>query len=347
MKFGKLLKKFWWVALIIVLIGLFLWFQASAKSKAAKASVKTEMVTRQNLVDSLSESGQVDSTEKVELNFQTSGLLAWVGVKEGDLVKKNQVLASLDKRELQNQMSQLLNSYMTNRWNFEQNQANNVNWQTNAMTDAARDTVRRTLDETQFSLNNAVLNVQAQDLALKFANLWTPIEGIVTSIDAPTAGQNITPAGGTFEVINPKTIFFSATADQSDVTKFKVGQKGSIVLDSYSDKPIDGTITSIGFTPMANQTGTVYELKMSMNVDNSDYGYRMGMTGDVNFIFKEIKNVLTVPTFYVKTDANGVTTVLMMVGKTKQKVEVKTGASIDGNTEIISGLNEKDVVYSN
>jgi len=46
-----------------------------------------------------------------------------------------------------------------------------------------------------------------------------------------------------------------------------------------------------------------------MNVDNSDYSYRMGMTGDVNFIFREIKNVLTVPASYVKTDANGVTTV--------------------------------------
>jgi len=347
MKLGKIFKKFWWVILIVILVGGFLWLQAVAKSKAANASVKTEVVTRQDLVDSLSESGQIDSQEKVELNFQTSGLLAWVGVKEGDYVKKNQVLASLDKRELQNQMSQLLNSYMTNRWNFEQAQANNVNWQTNAMSDSARDTIRRTLDETQFSLNNAVLNVQAEDLAMKFANLWTPIEGIVTNIDAPTAGQNISPATATFEVINPKTIYFSATADQSDVTKFKVGQKGSIVLDSFVDKPIDGTITEIGFTPMANQTGTVYELKIAMNVDNSDYSYRMGMTGDVNFIFREIKNVLTVPASYVKTDANGVTTVLKMVGKTKQKVEVKTGATIDGNTEIVSGLNEKDVIYSN
>jgi len=250
MKLGKIFKKFWWVILIVILVGGFLWLQAVAKSKAANASVKTEVVTRQDLVDSLSESGQIDSQEKVELNFQTSGLLAWVGVKEGDYVKKNQVLASLDKRELQNQMSQLLNSYMTNRWNFEQAQANNVNWQTNAMSDSARDTIRRTLDETQFSLNNAVLNVQAEDLAMKFANLWTPIEGIVTNIDAPTAGQNISPATATFEVINPKTIYFSATADQSDVTKFKVGQKGSIVLDSFVDKPIDGTITEIGFTPM-------------------------------------------------------------------------------------------------
>jgi HlyD family secretion protein len=347
MKFGKILKKFWWVILIVVLIGGFLALRSSAKNKTASASVKTIEVQKQDLVDSLSESGEIDATEKAELRFQTSGLLTWVGVKEGDFVKKNQVLASLDKRQLQNQMSQLLNSYMTNRWNFEQNQANNVNWQTNAMTDTARDTIKRTLDENQFSLNNAVLDVQAQDLALKFANLWTPIEGLVTNIDAPTAGQNITPATATFEVINPKSIYFSVAVDQTDVTKFKVGQKGTVTLDSYSDKPIEGTVTSIGFTPMTNQTGTMYEVKLSLNTDNTDYGYRMGMTGDVDFIFKEIKNVLTVPASYIKTDSNGVSTVIKMVGKAKQKVEVKTGESIDGNTEIISGLNEKDVIYSN
>ena len=70
--------------------------------------------------------------------------------------------------------------------------------------------------------------------------MWTPIEGIVTSIDAPLAGQNITPATATFEVVNPKTIYLSATADQSEVTKFAVGQKGTITLDAFDNKTIDG-----------------------------------------------------------------------------------------------------------
>jgi RND family efflux transporter MFP subunit len=345
MKIFKLLKKFWWIVILALFVGGYFMISANAgKAKAAK--IKTVVVQKQDLVDSLSLSGEIDAEEKASLRFQTSGLLAWVGVKEGDYVKKYQVLASLDKKELQNQMSQLMNSYMTNRWSFEQTQADNVNWQTNGMTDAARETIKRTLDKSQFSLNNSVLGVEAQALTLKFANLWTPIEGLVTSVDAPTAGQNITPATATFVVINPKTIYFSALADQTEVTKFTVGLKGTLILDSFGEKEVEGTVTSIAFTPKAGETGTVYELKMSINIDNTDQTIRMGMTGDVNFVFKEIKGVLAVPASYIKTE-NGKNYVWMMAGKTKQKVSVVIGETIDGNTEIVSGVNEKDVLYSN
>lgn len=346
MKFLSLLKRFWWLVLLLaIFVGGYFLVRRDA-NKAKQIPIKTVTVQKQDLVDSLSISGQIDAAEKANLQFQTSGLLSWVGVKEGDHVNKYQVIASLDKRELQNQMSQLLNTYMTNRWNFEQTQEDNINWQTNGMTDAARDAVRRVIDKSQFSLNNAVLNVEAQDLALKFANLWTPIEGIVTSIDTPNSGVNVTPTSANFMVINPKTIFFSATADQTDVVNFKVGLKGSIVLDSYPDNPIEGTVSSIGFVPMAGETGTVYEIKMIFAADNTDNSIRMGMTGDANFIFQQINGVLAVPASYVKT-SNGDTYVWKMVGKTKEKVPVTIGVTIDGNTEIVSGLNENDVIYSN
>lgn len=344
MKIKRVLKKFWWIFLIGFLIGVFVVWKSTQPKTDPK--IKTHTVTRQDLVDSLALSGEIDATEKASLRFQTSGLLSWVGVKEGDYVKRYQSLASLDKRDLQNRMSQLLNTYSKTRWDFEQAQADNKDWQTEGMTDEARSTVKRTLDKYQFDLNNSVLTVESQALSLKFATLWTPIEGLVTKVDAPMAGQNITPATATFEVINPKTVFFSATADQTEVTKFVVGQKGSIILDSYPEKIIEGTVTSIGFTPKTGETGTVYEIKISFVLNNADFSVRMGMTGDVNFFFKEIKGVLAVPASYIKTEKDE-TYVWKMVGKEKQKAIVKTGETIDGNTEIVSGLNENDVIYSN
>ena len=344
MKFKNILKKFWWLFLIGFLIGgIVVWNSSKPK---VDPKIKTNTVSKQDLVDSLSLSGEIDATEKAALRFQTSGLLTWVGVKEGDYVKKFQTLASLDKKDLQNRMSQLLNTYSKTRSDFEQSQADNKDWQTNGMTDEARDTVKRSINKYQMDLNNSVLYVESQALAIKYASLWTPIEGLVTSVDAPLAGQNITPATATFSVVNPKSVFFSATADQTEVTKFKAGQKGTIILDSFPDKEIEGTVTSIGFTPKTGETGTVYELKIGFVMDNSDYSVRMGMTGDVNFVFKEIKGVIAIPASYVKTE-NGKNYVWKMVGKDKQKQEIKTGETIDGNTEIVSGLNEKDVIYSN
>lgn len=339
-------KRFWWIFIIGFAVGGFFMSQANA-AKSKEISTKSYKVTKQNLVDSLTLSGEIDATEKASLNFQTSGLLTWVGVKEGDTVKKFQVLASLDKRALKNQLSQLLNTYQKNRWTFEQALQDNKDWQTNGMSDAARDTIKRTLEKNQFDLNNAVLNVEAEDLALKFSNLWTPIEGVVTSIDAPVAGQNVTPTGATFEVINPKTIYFSALADQTEVIKFAVGQKGTVVLDSYPDEKTEGTVTSIAFTPKTGETGTVYEIKVGLDLDNSNYGYRMGMTGDTTFVFKEINDVLVVPSSYVKTDNNGTSTVVLLNGDKKINTEVKTGVTIEGQTVITSGLKENDLLFGN
>ncbi len=71
----------------------------------------------------------------------------------------------------------------------------------------------------------------------------------------------------------------------------------------------------------------------------------MGMTGDVNFVFKEIKNVLTVPEAYIKKD-NGKYYVSMIVGGKLKDIEVTQGANVEGEVEIISGLNENDVIYN-
>ena len=323
--------------------GAIVWFVSSTNSKRSEANKYT--VKRETLTETLSLSGEIDAEEKVSLRFQTSGLLAWVGVKEGDYVKKYQSLASLDKRELQNNLSKLLNTYSDTRWDFEQAQADNKNWQTLGMTDLARDTVKRTLDKYQFDLNSSVISVESSTLALKFATLWTPIEGLVTSIDAPLAGANITPATAIFEVINPKTIFFTATADQTEVVSFIEGMKGKVVLDSFPDQELEGVVEKISFIPKAGESGTVYEIKIG--IDPSELGdkLKMRMTGDVSFVLSEIPNVLVVPEGYLKKQ-NGKYTVTVALGGKKVKKEVTVGDSVEGMTEIREGLNEKDIIYN-
>ena len=69
---------------------------------ASKTNIKTDTarVKRGNLEEKLTISGTVEAEEKVTLRFQTSGRLNWVGVKEGDYVKKYQSVASLDQKEV-------------------------------------------------------------------------------------------------------------------------------------------------------------------------------------------------------------------------------------------------------
>lgn len=340
----KILKKYWLLVLIVLTVGGFFVYGAiSASAKTIKENSYT--VKKTDLTEELSLSGEIDAEEKASLRFQTSGLMTWVGVKEGDSVKKYQALASLDKRDLQNQMTKLLNSYSKTRDDFEQAQSDNKDWQTEGMTDEARETVNRSLHKYQMDLNNSVLTVEAQALALKYATLISPIEGIVTSIDAPLAGQNITPASATFDVVNPKTIYFSATADQTEVVSFTLGMTAKISLDSFPDVEVPATVKSISFVPKSGESGTMYEIKLAIDMNDINNKVRLGMTGDANFVLKEIKDVLVVPEAYLKK-SDGKYYVTKMVGGKQEKVEVKIGDSIEGDVVITEGLNEKDVIYN-
>ncbi|NTU46127.1 efflux RND transporter periplasmic adaptor subunit [Candidatus Roizmanbacteria bacterium] len=339
----KLLKKRWYLFLIVLLVGgFFIYRQATIQPAVKQASAYK--VQSQTLKDSLSFSGEIDADEKATLRFQSSGKLAWVGVKEGDVVKKYQGVASLDQKDLQLRLKRYLNTFMKTRWNFDQTKDDYKDSNILGLSDDARRKAYRVIDESQFDLNNSVIDVELQQIALNDGYLYSPIEGIVTRVEAPLAGLNITPTQAEFDVINPKTIYFSAAVDQTDIGKLSVGKVGDITLDAYPDETIPAKVVSVGFIPKAGETGTVYQVKIQIpQVQDADK-YRMGMTGDINFVLKERANVIAVPSSYVKTEGKDKYVLKTVQGKTVKQV-VKIGDTLDNSTIITSGLQEGDVVY--
>lgn len=323
------------IFLIVLAIGY-----ASYKGFVAPQSEEkkeTAKVKRGDLKEILVLSGEIDAEEKVNLRFQTSGFLSWVGVKQGDYVKKYQLVAQLDQRELKKKLDKYLNDFLEERWDFDQTRED--------YEDMAITTVmQRIIDKAQFGVNKAVLDVEIQDLAIQFSRLITPIEGIVTRVDSAYAGVNITPTRGEIEVVNPQTVYFSALADQTEVVKLRQGLSSELVLDSYPDKTFSGKVTNISFAPKAGETGTVYEVRLAFNDDNSDYKYRLGMTGDVEFTTKQKDSVLYLPLKFVKEEEGKVYVTTKTNGK-MTKVEVKTGLETEDLVEIKSGLSEGDVIY--
>lgn len=335
----NLLRKRWYIVIpLFFILGLVFFKQIMAKTKKRKESLYH--VKKQTLKETLSLSGEVDAEEKVTLRFQTSGRLAWVGVKEGDYVKKYQAIASLDKRELEKTLKKYLNLYLKTRWNFDQTKDDYKGYELWYIPEETRTAIKRIVDKAQFDLDNSVIDVELKHLALEYANLWTPIEGIVSRVDVPYAGVNITPAQAEFEIINPNTLYFSATADQTEVVNFFVGKKGKIVFDAYPNEEVKGEVYWIGFTPKKGETGTVYQLKIKFNFDKS---LKIGMTGDANFIIKELKDVIALPLNYLKKDRKGDYVYVLIAGK-KEKRYLKKGKEIEGKVVIKEGLREGEVV---
>jgi RND family efflux transporter MFP subunit len=337
--FLSLLRKFWYLVLIVLAIGGYFIYQ-NQQAQASKKEV-TYTVTRETLQDVLVLSGKVDADEKVSLRFQSGGRLAWVGVKEGDVVKQYQGIASLDQRQLEKSLQKYLNTFSRERADFDQSLDDNDTL-TIDLKQEVRDRAKRTLDQSQLDLNNTILDVELQTLAKEYAYLYSPIDGIITHVGAPAAGMNVAITD-TFDVINPDTIFFALSADQTEVVRLGEGMLAKITLDAYPDEQIAGSITSIAFTPTTSETGTVYEVKMGIS-GLQNMKYRLGMTGDAEFILKEIPNVVAIPFEYI-IDENDKQYVNKKLNGKKVKIEIKTGNEYDGLVQVTDGLYAGDVIY--
>lgn len=328
--------------IIGVIIILALGFVASktilSKKSENPISDKTT-VKLGDIRDSISASGKIQSDSVVTLKFQTSGLLTYVGVKKGNIVKKGQLIASLDERELQKNLKKQLNDYMTSRWTLDENKK--VTYKDQALSD----TIKRAIDKNQFSMDNDILDVEIADISLKFANLYSPINGIVTEIDAPAPGVNVTAATATFTVVDYNDIYFKINVDEADIGRVEIGQPVDIVLDAYPAETFFGAISSIDFTSTVTSGGsTAFPIRVKFP-DNSYLKFKIGMNGDAEIKINEIKNTRVLPTEFIFESEKGKFVYVEGKNNTFQKKQIKTGLENETNVEILSGLAKGEKVF--
>ena len=342
-KISSFLKKRWWIVLIVVAVVAFIVYNATRPTIVAGEEQYT--VKRQNLSESLSFAGTLDAGEQATLQFQTAGQLSFVGPKVGDRIKKNQLIASLDKRQVQKTLQKYLNSYAKERIDFD-NEKKSYDERALPGDKYLRQNLIDAFSKAQYDLTNSVLDVELQDLSLQYSNLYSPIDGVVVKMGKQFAGENISPAGDGFEIVNPGTIYFSAAADQTEVVQLQENMEADISFDAFPDQDTKGRIISIGYVPKEGETGTVYEVKIGLNAltDRDSMKYRMGMTGDATFILKKYPDVLSVPSTYVQEEGNKKFVYKQVKGK-PEKTYIQTGAALDTDTIITGGLQEGDVVY--
>lgn len=335
------MKKIIVVIILLFLIAAGWWFYRNNQQK--KAEIKTATVKRGNITKTVSASGKVSSGEEVDLKFQTSGQLAWVGVKEGESVKQWQAIAQLDTRELQKTLDKYLRDYAKERNDFEEERR--ITYQKLQIEEALTDTVKRILEKNQWDLEKAVLDVELKDLALKFSLLTTPISGIVTRVDTPAAGINITPATAVFQIANPDQMIFRANIDEADIAGIRVGLQSKITLDAYPNEVFEGLVTQVGFASVSTSGGgTAFPVKISLP-KNDKLKFKIGLSGDVEIITESKENILVIPQDSFRDKAGKIYIWLIKNGKaTKQ--EIKTGLSNNDLTEVLEGLKEGDTIVN-
>lgn len=341
-KILNVFKKRWYIFIIIAVgIGVFLYKQQTSKAEVAKLATYT--VVRQDIQDILTLSGQVAADEHAVLRFPISGKLVWLGAKEGDKIKKYQGLASLDQREVERKLKKTLNDFVKERGDYDQSKDDNRRIG-DQPTREAGDTMKRLLEKAQYDLTNAIIDVELGQLTKEYSYLTSPIDGILVRVDVKNTYVNITPSAAEFEVINPDTLYFSFTADQTEVIKLKEGMRAKVVLDSYPEESISGELYFVSFIPKTGETGTVYEGRIKIPAGRG-MKYRFGMTGDSEFVMGEKSNVVVVLDKFIKSEGDKKYVWRKKNGK-EEKVYIKTGLEVDGVIEALSGVKEGDVILN-
>lgn len=112
MKFNK---RFWIIAIVAVAGGLLLWNIFKPK----EAGYKTEAVVVGSITQEVAETGSVRKGEAINLNFKNSGIIEKISVSQGEEVSAGQVLAELDNRQAQIQMTQAKANYEATLFQLE------------------------------------------------------------------------------------------------------------------------------------------------------------------------------------------------------------------------------------
>lgn len=280
--------------------------------------------------------GKIQSANFAKLSFQTSGQLTWLGVKIGDRVKKGQIIASLDRSQLQKQFQKQMNNYLTTRWSFEDVQDKYKPIKEKSL---INDEMQRILDRTQFGLNNSVLDVEIANLAIKYSTIISPIDGLVVDLPQPQAGLAIIASQPIATIVDPQNLYFRSEVDEEDVVKITAGQASTVTLDSFKDSPIQTIISYIAFDSLDNKASTVYEVRFPLNLSNSDLKYRLGMNGTASIITSSEPNVISVPSNAIYEDnGNKFVYKLNQQSDKKIRVNVQTGMSDDNFTQIVQGV---------
>ncbi len=332
-----------WIIILVVLgvsaVGLFVRQKISVQSADA-SKIQTVNVLRKDFVKDVRSSGKTKAGKSVQLKFQTSGRLAWVGVKEGDSVRAYQALAGMDQREVQKSLEKSLRDYSKDRNDFEETWRVTYKGIQNPST-ALTDTVKRILEKNQWDLDLAVLDVELKHLAVEYATLVTPIAGVITHIDTPISGVNITPAASVFEVVDPTTIVFEAKIDEVDIGLLSIGQEAIVTLDAFPDTPFHATISSIAYAAESSGGGaTVFPVQLTI-ADTTNL--RVGFNGDVAIIAKKVLQTLVVPISAIREEGK-TKYIYNKTGTEYTKIPITVIMSSDDEAVVSGALQEGDEI---
>jgi RND family efflux transporter MFP subunit len=312
-------------------------------------SVQVQKVIRGVFCDSLSYKGTVLPWKKAAIGPDASGRIFKIYKKQGDMVKKGELIAELDTTTLKLQLNQaeaglaVANaSYKDAKLNYKRMKAlyekeaiSKMQFEKAELNLESADTQRKSAEATKNMLKHT----------LSKSYMRAPFNGIITSKnmeEEDMINPNMGRSSGVLTLMDLKKVKISLNIASEDIEKIKIGQHCKINVSSLQDEVFEGEVYSKNLA--ADPRSKTF--KVEVKVKNPEIKIKAGVFADVQIEIFRKENILLVPVSAILYENNESYVVLFNNGKAKMK-NVKTGVSNESIVEITEGLSEGQVVVYN
>jgi len=363
-KQASLMKK----GLLILGLILLIWGGSSLFLGGDEVSYQTEKVEKGMIVKTVSETGEILSSNKTEVLSSAGGIVTEIYVDNGDVVNKGDALFKVEGTASEEERVGAYASYLSAKNSLASAETSYYTLQASAFAANSQfinDAVARELDGTdptyiqqnatwlaaEAKYNNQAGVIEAARMSLSKA--WLAYEGVVGGVVKATTNGEVANLGiFVGEQVDTTTMALVVKSGgdmrvklalgESDILELKSGQVAKIEVDAL-DEIFDGKVERVDEVGTVESGLVSYYVYLSMS-DVSEM-LRPGMTVQVDIEVSRKEDVLVVSSAAIKT-YQGSQAVQMMRKDLDEPIYVPVEVGIEGDTmvEIVKGLEEGDVV---
>lgn len=285
------------VILALVAFGVYYLFY-NKKDKIVQ--IKTAQVREEILYKEVLATGTINPIDVVDVGTQVSGTISLVMVDFNQHVKKGQILARMDTKNLVTNVNETLANVQKAEINLNQAKVN-YNRAERLLEKGA--VSKSYFEDNKLQYDNAVKNLEIvrqqldrNKVGLSYATIISPIDGIIISRDVDE-GQTVAASFATptlFRIANNLSkMKIEASVDEADIGQIKKGQEVSYTVDAFPEIIFKGTTEEVQMQPIVVQNVVTY--KVIVLIENKDLKLIPGMTATLTIKTSKHEKAATVP----------------------------------------------------
>jgi HlyD family secretion protein len=378
-KNGRKKRKRWIVlgSVILALVAVIVIATAALRPNHTIEPDKLAAVEHGDIARSVVATGKIEPLTKVEVKSKASGIVEKIYLDAGDKVKTGQVLAELDKEQLQASVAESRANLEAAEAAYQKNLVDAEGPDVPSLkndVDRAHDLYKQGLialnvmqdaeKSYQLGLNRQSSAVRSAQMSkaqvaqakaaldnaeenLRYSTITSPMNGVVLSRDVEVgdAVSSILVLGSQATLVmtlgDTSEVYVKGKVDEADIGKVYLGQEARIVVESFKDKKFEGRVTRIA--PLGQEKDNVTTFEVRVSIQNPGGELRANMSANAEIILEEKKSVLLVPEGAVifDKDKNASVEIADPSGPDgRKKLAVKLGITNGVKAEVLSGLNE-------